>query len=250
MSTAPTHRLSKSKVAAFEHCPLRMWLQVHRPELAQHDGDTLARFQFGHDVGEKARFLQPDGVLIEAVPDIRAALAHTAELIATGPHHPLFEATFRHADVLVRVDVLEPDDQGGWRAVEVKASNRVKPTHLADLSTQIWVMRGAGVPISQAIIRHVSNRIDWRRPDATMVRFRDEDVTQRIERYVEGRPAIVAEAMATANLPALSRNMGPHCRRPFSCEFQAHCTARQEVPLIANASAGQLGNWTANPRAA
>lgn len=207
-----------------------------RPELAQHDADTLARFQFGHDVGEKARLLQPDGVLIEAEPDIRAALAHTAQFIAQGPQRPLFEATFRHEEVLVRVDVVEPDDQGGWRAVEVKASNRVKPTHLADLATQLWVMRGTGAPISRAIIRHVSSRIDWRRPDAALVRFQDVDVTQRIERYVRGRPAIVANALATAGLAELSRDMGPHCRRPFSCEFQGHCTARHCVPLIADVS--------------
>ena len=60
-------RLSKSKLAAFEHCPKRLWLQVHRRDTAKFDDATLARFQFGHDVGKKARFLVPDGVLVETL---------------------------------------------------------------------------------------------------------------------------------------------------------------------------------------
>lgn len=230
-----THRLSKSKVAAFEHCPLRMWLQVNRPRLAQHDPDTLARFRFGHEVGRKAHFLQPGGILIEATPDIQGALDRTAELMECEARRPLFEATFQHQRVLVRVDILEPAIGGRWRAVEVKATNRVKSYHLADLATQIWVMRGTGVEISSAAIRHVANPIDWRRRDASLVRFHDEDVTPRIERFIRQRAKIVAEAHAVAARDRLEVAMGSHCQRPFSCEFQQHCRARRDTPLLVSA---------------
>jgi hypothetical protein len=50
------------------------------------------------------------------------------------PACPIFD-TDQHEDVLVRVDILEPDDNGGWRAIEVNASTSVKAYQLADIVT-------------------------------------------------------------------------------------------------------------------
>ena len=33
VAVPPRHGLSKSRIAAFEQCPKRLWLQVHRPDL-------------------------------------------------------------------------------------------------------------------------------------------------------------------------------------------------------------------------
>ncbi len=236
MSTAAgstKYRLSKSKIAAFEHCPKRLWLQVHRRHVGRFDADTLTRFQFGHDVGARARFVIPSGVMVKDVPDMQSALSRTAELISRGPIQPIFEATFQREDVLVRVDILEPNGQGGWRAIEVKASSRVRAYHLADLATQVWVMQGCGVDISQAVIRHLAGPIAWRRPEIAAVRFQDADVTASIRRYVATRAAVAAAARAAVWGPEVQRDMGSYCQRPFSCEFQAHCSELSALPLLA-----------------
>jgi hypothetical protein len=227
------YRLSKSKIAAFEHCPKRLWLQIHRRHVGRFDADTLTRFQFGHDVGARARFVIPEGVMVEDVPDMQAALDRTAELIARRPIQPIFEATFQREDVLVRVDILEPDAQGGWRAIEVKASSRVRAYHLADLATQVWVMQGCGVTISRAIMRHLAGPIAWRRPDVASVRFQDADVTTSIRRYVASRAAVAAAARGAIRGPDIKRDMGTYCQRPFSCEFQAYCNDLRSMPLLA-----------------
>jgi hypothetical protein len=232
-ANANKYRLSKSKIAAFEHCPRRLWLQIHRRDAGRFDAETLARFQFGHDVGNRARFVVPNGVMIEAEPDIQAALDRTAELMALGPVSPIFEATFQRDDVLVRVDILEPDGHGGWRAIEVKASSRVKAYQLADLATQIWVMRGCDVDVSAAIIRHLAGPIAWRRPDIASVRFQDTDVTVPIKRYIAGRASVAAAARAAVHGPEIEREIGPHCQRPFSCEFRAYCSDVRSLPLLA-----------------
>jgi len=136
--------LSKSKITAFEQCPKRLWLQTHRPELAEHDDGAEARFATGHEVGAIACQLAVGGVMIEAKPDLATAVARTRELLAAGHRAPIFEATFEHDGVLVRVDVLEPEGNG-WRMAEVKSSTKPKDYHLGDLATQIWVARRAGV---------------------------------------------------------------------------------------------------------
>ena len=229
------YRLSKSKIAAFEHCPRRLWLQIHRRETARFDADTLARFQFGHDVGKKAIFLVPGGIMVEAEPDMQAALNRTAELIERGPVQPIFEATFHYQDVLVRVDILEPDGSGGWRAIEVKASSRVKAYQLADLATQIWVMRGCGVDVTQGFIRHLASPFSWRRPDIAAARFQDADVTVPIARHVRRREAVVQAARAAVRATEVHREMGAHCERPFSCEFRHFCREAKVLPLLHHA---------------
>lgn len=223
---ATKFRLSKSKIAAFEHCPKRLWLQVHRREEAHFEEDTLRRFTFGHGVGEQACKQIPEGVMVEAVPDIQAALNQTAMLLTRQPPVPIFEATFQHEDVLVRVDVLQPDGQGGWIAVEVKATSRVRSYHLADLATQIWVMRGCGVKLSAAFIRHVAGRINWEKLDASIVCFTDTDVSQMIEAFIAGRQDIVEQARKIVRSEQPGVATGIHCLRPFSCEFLHFCRKR------------------------
>lgn len=69
--------LSKSKITMFEQCPKRLWLSVHRPELAEQDEDAEARFATGHEVGAIACALLPSGVMVEAEPNLAAALTTT-----------------------------------------------------------------------------------------------------------------------------------------------------------------------------
>lgn len=108
--------LSKSKITMFEQCPKRLWLSVHRPELAEQDEGADARFATGHEVGAIACALLPNGVMVEAEPDLAAALVTTQALLDGGQDRPIFEATLQHDGVLVRIDVLEPDGSvaGTW----------------------------------------------------------------------------------------------------------------------------------------
>src|SRR5690348_11597235 len=129
--------LSKSKIAAFEQCPKRLWLEVHRPEEAVIDEDMQARFDVGHAVGELACASIPNGIMIEPEPDMNAALARTADLIVAQPAQPLFEATFRHGKVLVRVDIMTPAGDGAWHVAEVKSSSGPKDYQICDVATQV-----------------------------------------------------------------------------------------------------------------
>ena len=221
MHTAPI-RLSKSKIAAFEHCAKRLWLQVYRRAEARLDEATLARFQFGHDVGKRARLLVPNGILIETGMDMTAALAQTAALINTEHRAAIFEGTFQHDNTLVRVDILQPHGDG-WEIIEVKASSRIGGYHLADIATQFWVATGTGLKVTKATIRHLSRPVDWRRPDIGGVRLCDADVTREIERFLVTRPQRVADAAAILDGDEPERPMGSYCYRPLACEFREHC---------------------------
>ena len=105
--------LSKSRLMAFKQCPKRLWLYVHRHDLQEFSEETEQRFQIGFQVGDIARSLHPDGILIEG-ENLVEALELTRQALAEHPDRPLFEATFQRDNVLVRADVLLPE-VGGYR---------------------------------------------------------------------------------------------------------------------------------------
>jgi hypothetical protein len=57
------YRLSKSKILSGIQCPKRLYLEVHHPELAVEDEELARRFSIGHQVGEVAQQLCPEGNL-------------------------------------------------------------------------------------------------------------------------------------------------------------------------------------------
>ena len=217
--------LSKSRITAFEQCPKRLWLSVHRPELAEQDESAEARFATGHEVGAIACALLPDGVMVEAEPDLAAALATTRALLDHGHDRPIFEATLQHDGVLVRIDVLEPDDFGGWRMAEIKSSTKVKDYHFGDLATQVWVARNAGVPISSAAIRHVDSSFVLTREGEFDGLFADTDLMADAGPIIATRGEVVAAARVTLAGAEPTTAPGAHCDAPFTCEFAGYCHA-------------------------
>lgn len=216
-------RLSKSRIAAFEHCPKRLWLQIHAPQLAKVDDRTLRLFEAGHQVGVLARLRHADGILVaEDHRELVAAIGRTQRLISGPKQVPIFEGAFQRDSVVVRADILQPDSWGGWNLIEVKSSGCVKPCHLLDVSTQAWVLAGNGVCISSVIIRHVDRRSRFRGRQS-WTRFIDADVTADVFRLLPLRPRVFEQARAVARGAEPRIRPGTHCTHPFRCEFMEHC---------------------------
>lgn len=214
--------LSKSRISAFEQCPKRLWLSVHRRDLAEVDAGSEARFAAGHAVGEIACALHPDGVMVQAHAGLGAAVAETAKLIARGHPGPIFEATFEHEGVLVRVDVLERRGHG-WAAAEVKSATSVKSYHYGDLATQVWVMRGAGLPLESAAIRHIDNSFILTREGEFDGLFADAELLDELDNLVGNRGVVVASARETLAGDEPVHEVGDHCSAPFDCEYAGYC---------------------------
>lgn len=121
-------RLSKSKFVAGVQCPKRLYLQVHRPDLATDpDEGSVAIMDQGQLVGIEAQKAFPGGMLVDAShEELDKAIKTTRELVANPDASAIFEATFEADNVLVRVDVLKRDGDNTFQILEVKSSTKLK----------------------------------------------------------------------------------------------------------------------------
>ncbi len=220
--------LSKSKLLSFRQCPKRLWLELHRPELASISAASQAIFRTGHRVGDIARTLyDPDGLgaLIDLEAEgVGAALARTDRLLRE--RRPIFEAGFAAGGALAFSDVLLPtgEDTLGWRMIEVKASGSVKDYQRDDVAIQSYIVRKAGVQLEAAALAHIDT--SWTYPGDGDYRglLKEADLspeafarTAEVENWISG-------AHATAELnDAPPVAMGKQCGEPYECGFRGHC---------------------------
>lgn len=214
--------LSKSRITLFEQCPKRLWLSVHRPELADEQAAVTMAFADGHRIGALACSLYPDGIMIGDEAGLSAAMEQTAGLLASGWDRPIFEGTFAHDGVLVRVDLMLPT-AAGWHVAEVKNTTGLKAYHVGDLATQLWVMRASEVPITSASIRHLDRTFVLSREGDYAGLFTDTLVGDEVEPTIVTRSATVADARAMLEGLEPVREIGAHCDDPFTCSFKGYC---------------------------
>ena len=214
--------LSKSRILDGLQCLKRLYLQVHHPELAEHDPSVEQRFRAGHEVGAIARSLVPEGRLIEG--ELDEAIRDTEEALAARGDVVLFEGTVAHGGVLIRADILS---RRGPQMVlnEVKSSTEVKEPHLPDVAVQTWTLRGAGLPVERSMVRHIDKTFVYPGGGQYAGLLRDTDVTENIVPFV-GKVAGWVETMSRVlegEVPAIET--GRHCQDPYPCPFYGHCHA-------------------------
>jgi hypothetical protein len=217
-------RLSKSRVSAFRQCAKRLWLEIHKRDLISYGPATQRIFDVGHQVGEIARRQYPDGILIGSDDDLDQAIVETEAALLH--RRPIFEATFRHDDVLVRADLLLPTGNG-WHIAEVKSAASVKEYHVGDVATQVWVARGAGVAIERATVRHIDTSFVLATAGDYHGLFKDGDVMDGVAEMLPLYSKIVEHARDVVEGVEPSIVTGDHCSRPHSCPFQAYCESSE-----------------------
>ena len=225
--------LSKSQVIRGLQCHKSLWLHRHKPELRDEiDESQQALFASGTDVGRLAQQLFPGGVEFPyGELTLTEQLNRTSVAIATGVK-TIYEATFKHDDVLVKTDILHYGLDGWWELYEVKSSTWLKDVYLDDIAVQYHVLAGAGIePVSAFLV--VLNRDYVRQGEIDVHQlFSKIDVTDLV---LDKQPEVIAEigrqkVMLAGEQPAI--DIGPHCDNPYRCDFRGHCWAHVPQPSV------------------
>jgi predicted RecB family nuclease len=220
--------LSKSKYLAGLQCPLRLWHQCFNPDLASPVSPTQqALFDTGHDVGRLATRLYPEGILMETDPlRHEQAVCETVRAIENSKVKSIYEASFSHDGVRVKVDILSRLGRGKWSLIEVKSSTKVKNEYLPDVGVQYHVLKGSGLKIERVILTHLNNQYvyDGRELDLENL-FTSSDLTQEAIGYQEElqeKLKGLKDMLKRSHPPEIIPSR--HCYSPNLCEFWEHCT--------------------------
>ena len=109
MKTKPSPFLSKSKYLIGLQCPKLLWYNYNaKDQIPPIDPRTQSIFDQGHEVGNLAQSLFPEGIKVEEEIDFEKVVARSQSLVKE--RKPLFEAGFRYENTYARVDILDPVD--------------------------------------------------------------------------------------------------------------------------------------------
>jgi hypothetical protein len=217
--------LSKSKYLNGLQCPKLLWHHYNAkdqlPEVAK---QTQAIFDQGHQVGELAKKLFPNGIDIEWEMSFEDVIKQSHELLKESK--PLFEAGFMFNRTYARVDVLNPVGKN-FDIIEVKMGSSVKEINHHDVAFQRYCYQGAGVPIRRCHLMHINTAyVKHGELDLEQL-FAKEDITDSLDLYSNGVENNVQEMLAViASKKCPDCDIGPHCDDPYECGLKEICWAK------------------------
>ncbi len=224
--------LSKSKLQSYAQCPRRVWLETYNPELEEPSAEKSAQLATGNAVGALARQLygRGGGHVVSFDRGLRAAIDATRALLAAGGRDPIFEATFDHEGVSVRIDVLDRSESSP-RLVEVKAGTRVKDHYLDDCAIQAWALAGCGLAPRQIVVATLDPGFVYAGDGRYDGLLAEHDVTDAVRERLARVPQLVAGTRATlADLDEPATPVGKQCKTPHPCDFYGHCAPPAAAP--------------------
>ena len=227
MQKKPSLFLSKSLYTRGLQCHKSLWLLKNRPELrAEPDAGLQARFDAGTQVGILAQQLLPGGVALEYSSGITNNIGTTQKLIASGSK-TIYEATFRHDNILAMIDILHKGPNG-WELYEVKSSTETKDIFINDTAIQYYVVTGAGVNISRVFLVHLNNQYSRMGELDLQELFTIDDVTAlTMSRQADIPQQLADMRQALAGSEPLI-DIGTYCNDPYECDFKTYCW--QHIP--------------------
>jgi len=203
--------LTKSAFLCGLQCDKLLWVDRNQPEqLPPVDESTQAVFDQGHQVGDLAKELYPDGIEIDWENGHEAGIAQTRAVLAE--RKPMFEAGFQTGKLHARADILQPAAGGRWDLIEAKSSSKVKEEHIPDVAFQKHVYESAGIRIRRCYLIHIDTSYTRRGALDVEGLFQRTEVTGEVgtmEVEVRSEARRLLSVMAKPRCPEVE--VGPHC---------------------------------------
>lgn len=224
--------LSKSQYIRGRQCHKSLWLYNHRRDLRSvPSASQQAVFDSGTDVGNLAQLLFPGGIEVPyAGLSFDDQVTQTRQAMTDGVS-TIYEATFIHDNLFVKVDILHRGADG-WELYEVKSSTGCKEIYLDDIAVQWRTLLGCGVELHRAALVHINNQYVRQGEIDVHGLFAVIDVTNEV---IARQDAITTEVarqqlLVAGDVPAI--DIGPQCESPYPCDFKGHCWAHIPSPSV------------------
>ncbi len=190
--------LSKSKYMLGLESDALLWLKVNDPSSFPKPGAALeCRFEEGFAVESLARTLF-NGVDLSGL-DFQSNILKTKLTVEN--RSVIFEAGFLESNLYSRSDVLVPCEDGSWDLFEIKASTKVKDSHIKDLAFQKHVLELSGLKINSCSVILLDR--DYVRGDDLDVRrlFKFVDLSDEVDEDIVGIERRIKRMFDVIDLP-------------------------------------------------
>ena len=216
--------LSKSRLLSFRQCKKKLYLDTFRKDLIEITSEQQKIFNTGHVVGELSQTFYPKGILIGHDFELNKAVEETTAHLANPDIETLFEATFEHEGVLVRVDLLHKSNNG-FLIQEVKSSTKVKDINIEDCTIQTWVIEGAGYKVDDIQLTHINNQFIYEGKGNYQGIFSHVSLLKEVRELQPHVGQWVEEAFDIIDLDNEPEILpGEQCKDPYLCPFIEYCS--------------------------
>ena len=238
-------KMSKSKFMSGEQCPKRLWMEKHAKENASPMTDKQNYIiNQGQKIGELARDEYPNGILIKS-DNLHPtdALAETALALNNGVEI-LYEPAFLFNECFTRIDILRKLENNRWEIIEVKGSIKIKDEHISDIAIQQYVVENNGLNVVKSSLMCINKQSKSTKFENLFeIHNVSDQINNEIEN-IEGKLHKYKLVLSSAECPDIS--VGGHCKKPYDCQFIAHCwkdipnTTIHNVPYLKGAKLHKL----------
>ena len=219
------YSLSKSSFIKGLQCDKYLYLHKNNYKLKDPlKHSTQAVFDQGNQIGLLARSLFPDGV--DCSPSthfkIIESVKKTMNFIENG-ENIIYEATFIFNEILAALDILVKDNEG-WKAYEVKSSTSIKDTYIKDAAIQYYTIINSGINLVDISIVYVNKKYIYNGYLEKNKFFTIESVKDEVLEYLPSIPNKVSRFKNILDLDSTPKiDIGPHCLKPYECDFKGTC---------------------------
>lgn len=216
--------LTKSRYLNGLQCPKLLWISANEAyRMPEVDAATQQLFDQGHEVGDLAKQLFPDGMDVPT-GDFIGNIRLTRDLLSQ--RRTLFESGIQSGRLYSRLDVLKPVDDNKWDIYEVKSSTSVKDVNIEDASFQKYVCEKNGIKINRVHLVYLNNKYVRHGEINPEELFSVEDITERVAENEEGLREVVDWLQGEMDSPVCPEmGFGQHCNKPYDCNMLVECRA-------------------------
>jgi hypothetical protein len=243
------HILSKSTFIKGHQCLKALYLHKKRPFLRDRlSAEQLAKFKRGHQVGDLAQQLFPNGIDVspKSPAQYQKAAIQTQELINQG-EKVIYEATFQYNKVLIMLDILVKTETG-WDAFEVKSSRSLSETYYTDASLQYYIITQSGMNLNSFSLVYVNEnyKLEKDKPFDLNAYFIRQEVSDELKkRQSEIAEQIEKQFHILNEKHSPNIEVGSHCFYPYPCDFQGFCWKEKpndifKIPALSKEQTSEL----------
>jgi hypothetical protein len=213
--------LTKSKYMNGLQCEKLQWIIYNaREKIPEISESTQHRFDMGHEVGELAKKVFPNG--IDLPQKFQENLKATKS--ALEERKPLFEAGLMVDNLFSRIDILNPVGKDQWDIIEVKSSTKLKDEHIHDVSFQKHTAQLAGLKIRKCHLMHINNKYVKKGDIEPKKFFEIEDITSDVNKVSVSIDKRIEHMFANIDLDSIPDiPIGKYCADPYECPMINEC---------------------------